>query len=277
MRIIKRPIILTLLGLLTLGTSAVVWAQPDAPSPDDLRTLRNEIQALKEGQQAIQNDLKAIKELLTARQRARSNVLDVKFTVNVTKDPVKGPSDAKVTLIEFTDYQCPYCAQHTQTVLPLLTKDFIDTGKIRYVLRDFPLASIHKDAAKAHEAAHCAGEQGKYWEMHDQLFAHPKDLQAEKLAGHAQTAGVTDGPAFQACVDNGKYEEQSKASVVEGTKVGVRGTPSFLLGLTEADGTVKTTTLIRGAQPYSVFQQQINALLAPPPPDKGAPKPGTDG
>jgi protein-disulfide isomerase len=268
--------ILTILGLLTIGTSAVVWAQPDAPSPDDLRTLRNEIQALKEGQHAIQNDLKAIKELLTARQRPRSNVQEVKFTVNVAKDPVKGSADATVTLIEFTDYQCPYCARHTRAVLPQLTKDFIDTGKLRYVLRDFPLTSIHKDAAKAHEAAHCAGEQGKYWEMHDQLFAHPKELQADKLAGHAKTAGVTDGPAFQACVDNGKYEEQSKTSVAEGTKVGVRGTPSFLLGLTEADGTVKATTLIRGAQPYPVFQQQINALLAPPKPD-GGPQPETDG
>ena len=182
MRVVQRPIILIILGLLTLGTSAVVWAQPNASSPEDLRTLRNEIQTLKEGQQAIQNDLKAIKDLLTARQRPRSNVQDVKFTVNVAKDPAKGPADATVTLIEFTDYQCPYCARHIRSVLPQLTKDFIDTGKIRYVLRDFPLASIHKDAAKAHEAAHCAGEQGQYWEMHHQLFAHPKELQADKLA-----------------------------------------------------------------------------------------------
>jgi protein-disulfide isomerase len=276
MRVAQRPIILTILALLTLGSGAVVWAQPETPTPDELQTLRKEIQALKEGQQAIQNNLKAIKELLTARQRPRSNIQDVKFTVNVAKDPAKGPSDAKVTLIEFTDYQCPYCVRHTKTVLPQLTKDFIDTGKIRYVLRDFPLSSIHKDAAKAHEAAHCAGEQGKYWEMHDQLFAHPKALQSDKLAGHAKTAGVADAPAFQACVDSAKYEEQSKASVAEGTKVGVRGTPSFLLGLTEADGMVKATKLIRGAQPYSVFQQQINVLLAPPK-SEGGPQAGTDG
>lgn len=275
MRVIQRSTILFFLGLLTIGSSAVVWAQPEAPSQEDLRTLRNEIQALKEGQQAIQNNLKAIKELLTARQRPRSNVQAVNFTVNVHKDPAKGPSDAKVTLIEFTDYQCSYCARHTQAVLPQLIKDFIDTGKIRYVLRDFPLASIHKDATKAHEAAHCAGEQGKYWEMHDQLFAHRRELQADKLAGHAETAGVTDRLAFQACMDSGKYEGQTKASVAEGTKVGVRGTPSFLLGLTEANGTVKATKLIRGAQSYPVFRQQINALLAPSKPD-GGPQPETD-
>lgn len=276
MGVVQRRIILTILGLLTIGSSPLVWAQTDAPSPDDLRTLRNEIRALKEGQQAIQQQLKDIQKLLTTRARPRSNVQDVNLSVNVAKDPTKGPSDARVTLIEFTDYQCPFCARHTQSVLPQLTKDFIDTGKIRYVLRDFPLASIHKDAAKAHEAAHCAGEQGKYWEMHDQLFAHQRELQADKLAGYAETAGVTDGLAFQACVDSGKYAEQAKASVAEGSKVGVRGTPSFLLGLTEADGTVKATKLIRGAQPYPVFQRHINALLAPPK-SEGGPQSGTDG
>jgi len=274
MRVVHMPMTLAVLGLLTLVSSTSLWAQSATPSPDEMRALRNEIQALKEGQQAIQNDLKAIKELLTARQRPPSNVQAVTFTVNVGKDPAKGSSDAKVTLIEFTDYQCPYCARHTRAVLPQLTKDFIDTGKIRYVLRDFPLVSIHKDAAKAHEAAHCAGEQGKYWEMHDQLFGHQRELQVDKLVGYAETAGVTDGAAFQACVDSGKYKKQGLASVAEGTKAGVRGTPSFLLGRTQANGTVKVTTLIRGAQPYSVFQQHINALLNLPQTDEMA-RPGT--
>ncbi len=276
MRVVRQSIILTVLSLLTIGFPMEGLTQPDAPSSEDLPTLRKEIQTLKEGQLAIQEDLQAIKELLTARQRPRSNVQDVAFTVNVAKDPIKGSADAQITLIEFTDYQCPYCARHTKTVLPQLTKEYIDTGKIRYVLRDFPLTSIHKNAAKAHEAAHCAGEQGKYWEMHDQLFAHPKDLQANKLADHAESASVTDVPTFQACLDSGKYEAQRKASVAEGTKVGVRGTPSFLLGLTEANGTVKATKLIRGAQPYPIFQQQINSLLAPPK-SEGSSHVGTDG
>lgn len=276
MRIMQQVITLTIFGLLTIGSSTVLWAQSEALKPEEVRTLRDEIQALKKGQQAIQSDLKAIKELLTAAKRAQSPVQKIKFTINVAKDPTKGPADARVTLIEFTDYQCPYCARYARSVLPQLTKEFIDTGKLRYVLRDFPLTEIHKDAAKAHEAAHCAGEQGKYWEMHDQLFAHSKALQADKLAGYAKTAGVTDGPAFQACVGSGRYAKQGQASVAEATKAGVRGTPSFLLGLTKADGTVNATTLIRGAQPYPVFQQLINALLAPPKPD-GAAQPNTDG
>jgi len=149
--------------------------------------------------------------------------------------------------VEFTDYQCPYCARHNKTVLPKLIKDFIDTGQVRYVLRDFPLASIHPQAAKAHEAAHCAGEQGKYWELHDRLFAHPKELHADKLAGHATAIGVADATAFQACLDSGKYEAQTKAGVMEGTKI--------------ANGTVKAVKLIRGAQGLPVFTAQIQALL----------------
>ena len=141
--------------------------------------------------------------------------------------PTKGQENAPLTLVEFTDYQCPYCARHSKNVLPQLTKAFIDSGKLRYVLRDFPLAAIHPHAGKAHEAAHCAGDQGKYWEMHDQLFAHPKELQADKLAGHASAVGVADATAFQTCLDSGKYEAQTKAGVTEGTKIGVRGTPSF--------------------------------------------------
>jgi protein-disulfide isomerase len=164
--------------------------------------------------------------------------------------------------VEYTDYQCPYCARHSQNVLPQLVKNFIEIGKIRYVLRDFPLASIHPHAGKAHEAAHCAGEQDKYWELHDQLFAHQKGLQADKLAGYATTAVVADAAAFQACLDSGKYEGQTKTGVADGTKVGVRGTPSFALGRTEADGTVKAVKLIRGAQGVHAFQTQIAALLA---------------
>lgn len=197
-----------------------------ASSADDLQAVREEIQRLKEGQQAIQRQLQDIQKLLKTQGRPRGNVAEVDFTVNVIQDPMQGSSDAKVTLIEFTDYQCPYCALHSRVVLPQLTKDFIDTGKIRYVLRDFPLTSIHQEAAKAHEAAHCAGEQGKYWEMHDRLFAHQKELQADRLIAHAKAVDITDSMAFKACMDSGRYEDQAKASVAEGARIGVRGTPS---------------------------------------------------
>jgi len=243
-----------------LSLTLPVWAQE--PGVEDLGILRNQIQELEEGQQAIREDLKAIKELLTARAKPPSPIDNIALTLDIGDAPAKGQADAPLTLVEYTDYQCPFCARHSQTVLPQLVKNFIETGKVRYVLRDFPLASIHPHAAKAHEAAHCAGEQGKYWELHDLLFSNQKELQPEKLADYAATAGVADAMAFQACVDSGKYSEQTKTGVGEGTKAGVRGTPTFALGRTKADGTVTAVKLIRGAQGAAAFAEQIQALLA---------------
>ena len=235
----------------------------EGASQEDLGTLQKEIEALKEGQKAIREDLKAIKQLLTSRQQARNPVQDVDLTIKVTNDPTMGKPDAKLTLIEFTDYQCPFCSRHTQSTLPELEKDFVKTGKIRYVLRDFPLSGIHPQAPKAHEAAHCAGEQGKYWEMHDQLFSNQKALEADKLADYAKSAGVSNASAFATCLESGKYEARMNASLKEGQEAGVRGTPSFLLGYTEDNGSVKVVKLIRGALPLTIFQQQINNLLNP--------------
>ena len=272
MRFISGQVMLGIIGCVSAGIflSSTTWSAE--PSQEEIQTLQSEIQALKEGQEAIRKELDSIKKLLTVRQKPQSSVQDINLNLNVAKSPAKGKNDARLTLVEFTDYQCPYCARHTRGVLPKLEKEFIDTGKVRYVLKDFPLSSIHPYAAKAHEAAHCAGEQSKYWEMHDQLFANQKALQADKLAGYAEAAGVSDGKAFQTCVDNGKYSKLTKESMAEGTKAGVRGTPSFLLGVSEAGGTVKALKLIRGAQPYLLFQQQIQALLTP---KKGEGKPSS--
>jgi protein-disulfide isomerase len=256
--------------LLCLAGVSLSPAWAEAPNSEEVQVLRNQIQELQAGQKALREELKAMKKLLTAKRKPRSSVEDVSLTLNVVDDPAMGSPEARVTLIEFTDYQCPFCARHSTKVLPQIAKTFIDTGKLQYILRDFPIASIHPHAAKAHEAAHCASEQGKYWEMHDQLFAHHKALQPEKLGGYAQTAGVTDTAAFQACVESGKYSEQVTRGLADGSKAGIRGTPSFLLGVTEADGTVKVVKLIRGAQPFPAFQQHINTLLAPKPADPAA-------
>ncbi|MDX1411087.1 MAG: DsbA family protein [Nitrospirales bacterium] len=256
---IPATLLMSIFASLNLVMISPPWSE--SATQEDLGEIQSEIEALKEGQKAIRNDLKAIKDLLTARQKSRNPVQDIDLTIKVADDPAKGQANAKVTLIEFTDYQCPFCSRHTRAVLPQLEKDFIDTGKIRYVLRDFPLASLHPQAPKAHESAHCAGDQGKYWEMHDQLFANQKELEPEKLSDYAEAAGVADTSAFEACLDSGKYETQTNASLKEGKEAGVRGTPSFLLGHTKANGTVKAVKLIRGALPYSFFQQQINTLL----------------
>lgn len=145
--------------------------------------------------------------------------------------------------------------------MPKLEQAYIATGQLRYVARDFPLETIHKFARKAAEAFWCANEQGKGEAMHDHLFANQQQLQPEALAGHAQALGL-DTQAFQACLDSGKYTAKINDSLKEGQKVGVTGTPAFLLGYTQADGAeVKAVKLLTGALPFDTFKANIDKLL----------------
>jgi protein-disulfide isomerase len=147
--------------------------------------------------------------------------------------------------------------------VPQIAKEYIETGKVKYVLLDFPLP-FHKNAFKAAEAAHCAGEQGKYWEMHDQLFANQNALDPKKLSEYAKKIEL-DIPKFEQCLDSGKYAEEIKKDMAEGQKAGVTGVPAFLMGVTDQNNpkTLKATEKIVGAQPYAKFKETIDSLLAP--------------
>ena len=146
--------------------------------------------------------------------------------------------------------------------LPQIERDYIKTGKVKYVFSDLPLESIHKQAFKAHEAANCAGDQGKYWEMHNQLFANQRKLRPKDLSGYAETLGL-DLSAFESCLNSGKHAAEIRKDIEAGAKAGIRGTPSFLLGYTESDPTkAKAVKMLRGAQPYRQFKQAFDELLA---------------
>lgn len=230
-------------------------------SSEELKTLRKDLEELKRGQSNIQKELQEIKTLLRGRAPApppepQNVVLDIK------DDPFKGQPDAKLTLIEFSDYQCPFCARHFRETIPQLEREYIATGKVKYVFRNFPIESIHPQAFKAHEAAHCAGEQGNYWEMHGRLFANQKAMSPKDLSEHAQRLSL-DMPKFQQCLEGGKYVSKIRQDLSEGQKAGVQGTPTFFLGYTEPnDSKVKVVRVIRGAQPYAGFKQAIDSLLS---------------
>src|SRR5262249_20986887 len=113
-----------------------------------------------------------------------------------------------------------------------IDRDYVSTGRVRHVLRDFPLESIHNDAFKAAEAAHCAGDQGQYWQMHDRLFNSQNDLAADHLASYAGALGL-DVPSFKQCLNSDKYAGKIRQDLADAQKVGVQATPSFLLGLVE--------------------------------------------
>jgi protein-disulfide isomerase len=147
--------------------------------------------------------------------------------------------------------------------VPEIEKEYIATGKVKYVLLDYPLP-FHKNASKAAEAAHCAGEQGKYWEMHDQMFANQKAIDPKDLSEYAKAIGI-DVSKFQQCLDSGKYADAIKKNIAEGQKAGVTGAPGFFLGNTDPNkpNTVKATKMIKGAVPYSKFKETIDSLLSP--------------
>ena len=165
---------------------------------------------------------------------------------------VLGDPDAPVTIIEFSDYQCPFCARHFQETWPQLKAEFVDTGRVWYVFKDFSITSIHPQAPQAHEAARCAGEQGAYWAMHDRLFAR----QAE-WAGRSDHVATFKGyaaeleletAAFDVCLDSGRWVGAVNADLAEGAGLGVRGTPTFF---------INDYPLV-GAQPYETFQYAID-------------------
>ncbi len=132
---------------------------------------------------------------------------------------------------------------------------------MKYVFFDLPLESIHKQAFKAAEASRCAGEQGKYWEMHDQLFAQPPALEIADLNRYATGLNL-DSAKFQECMNSGKYASEIRKDISEGQRVGVRGTPTFLIGVSEQDlSKVHVLKIVRGARPYSDFKQAIEDLV----------------
>lgn len=165
-------------------------------------------------------------------------------------DPVKGDANAPVTIIEFSDFECPFCGRFYSQTLPSIQKNFIDTGKVRLVYRDFPL-SFHPQAQKAAEASECADDQDKFWEYHDLLFESGVAGGIASFKAYAGQLGL-DQATFDSCLDSGKHAQEVQADLQQGSAAGIRGTPGFIIN----------GQIISGAQPYQVFEQAINAALA---------------
>jgi len=144
--------------------------------------------------------------------------------------------------------------------MPQIVKDYVDTGKIKYIFMDFPL-SFHKNAHKASEAANCAAEQGKFWQMHDRLFANQKAMAIGDLSKYAEVIGL-DMPKFKRCLEGGVHTGEIQRRMAEGKKAGITGTPAFLLGFIQSDGRVKVVKKIKGAQPYNSFKSAIGEMLS---------------
>jgi protein-disulfide isomerase len=163
-------------------------------------------------------------------------------------DPSIGATSAPVTIVEFSDFQCPFCQRAAPTLKQIRSKY---GDKVRVVWKDFPLTQIHPQAFKAAEAGHCAAEQGKFWEFHDQLFGNQQALQPDNLKQYAADMGM-DATKFNACLDSSKYAERVRDGVAAGTRLGVNSTPTLYIN----------GRMLMGAQPYDTFAAIIDEELA---------------
>ena len=248
---------------MVIATVGVVFAQ----SSDDIKILLKELEAIKQAQAAIQKELGELKALVQARPAAPAAAAPrpaaaVGQVLNIAGAPFKGPADAPLTLVEFSDFQCPFCARHFTQTLPQIVQEYIDTGKLKYVFRHFPLTNIHPFAFKASEASECANDQGKFWPMHDRLFANQNMLGPQQLTGHATALGLNVA-AFDQCLTAARHAPKIRRDLAEGQKMGVTGTPAFMLGRTmPGNSTIKVEIYTSGAKAYVAFRQDFERLLA---------------
>ncbi|HUF48619.1 MAG TPA: thioredoxin domain-containing protein [Vicinamibacterales bacterium] len=210
-------------------------------------TLSRDVRDLRRTQQVLADDLAEARGVAT---------------IDVAGAPARGAADAVVTLVEFSDYECPYCIRYTREILPEVDRAYVANGRIRYVFKDFPIDQLHPEAIRAHEAGQCAAEQGRFWEVHYRLFSAAGTHTPAGLEAVATEAGL-DLTAWRECVASGRTREAIRASASEAAALGASGTPVFFVGLRDIESDrVRLVRAITGAQPFEVFQQTLDAVLA---------------
>jgi protein-disulfide isomerase len=215
---------------------------------------------------AILNELREIHQLLQNQQAAAARPAvaqapppsdKVKMTVGQGWYAL-GREDAPVTMVEFTDYQCPFCRRFESESFAQLKKDYIDTGKVRFVSRDLPL-EFHPNAPGAAIAVRCAGEQNKFWPMHDAIMQDSStDLGPDAIAKYGEKVSL-DIPSFTACIKEKRYVAAIQKDTADAGLLGISGTPSFIIGKTAKDQIDGIRVV--GAVPYSVFDSTIKGML----------------
>ena len=207
-------------------------------------------------------ELRAMRMILEKLVQPQQQAPPQPQTAKVTnlKGHAMGRADAPLTMVEFTDLQCPFCRQFTLTAFDEIKRNWIDTGKLRFISRDFPL-DFHAQAMPAARAARCAGEQGKFWEMRLALVRNANLLTPAYIAKTGADLKL-DTTAFAACSASTKYDAEIQAEMQEGLKIPVTGTPTFILGRTTATG-IEGPVLV-GALPYVQFDAKLRSLLDGP-------------
>lgn len=263
------------LGLMLLGVCAAplpgqsIPAAGRQPKPAKHSAGGESAPLTKEQGDEILNELRLIRQALedrqptTAAHGAPPTQPSGKIKMSIAPGAYSiGRDDAPVVVVEFADYQCPFCRQFNNSTFPQLKQAYIDTGKVRFVSRDLPL-QFHADAAPAALAARCAGAQGKYWQMRDSLMGDKSDLGTSTIEGYAAKLELNLA-AFKACLRDRADSPAIQKDAAEAQRLGISGTPSFVIG--PATGDTLEGTRLDGAQPYATFAAAIDSALATAPP-----------
>ena len=238
MLIIMYAVLVPLVLAAGLGGGYLIWGQDSGsstvnavqPQPDDAQPAAQAADPAETGAPEVPREI-------------------TRYDVSIDDDPILGPEDASITIIEFSDFECPYCRRWHQEVLPQLIEDYPD--QVRLVYRDFPLTSIHANAVPAAVAANCAAEQDGYWEFNELLFNSEQGLSSDAYQQYAEEIGL-DMESFTECFDSNRYEDEVMADFEFASQLGIRSTPTFFIN----------GIALVGAQPYEVFKQVIDQELA---------------
>lgn len=214
--------------------------------------LRQEVKKLKQDFSKLEETVRQRKEKKEKGQKNTGLQLNLKGTYPL------GNEKAKVAIVEFTDYQCPYCLKHNNKTLPLIKKQYIDSGKIKYIVKDYPLG-FHNLALSAALSTRCAGKQGKYWGMHDLIFANQRTLKEAVFTTFAAQLKL-DMALFAACLKDTAMKGLIENDMTEAEAIGVQGTPAFFVGRVEGDRLVDVKALY-GAQSFKSFSRVLDSLI----------------
>ena len=246
----KSVTILILLVLVLLGSLIFMESQFEGISKEQGNAILEELKSIRQ-------ELNQIKQKGMARKGKARSARPTSASVSTVGNPMLGDEKAPVTIVEFTDYQCPFCQGFYSKAYKELKKQYVDTGKLRFVLRDLPLKN-HQYAMPAAIASHCAGEQNKFWQMHDALFEGGGKLNPDNILGYATAIGLEED-SFKSCLTSGKFKEDINKDVKDARRAGIRGTPAFVIGQTTDD--MVSGKLIAGTRPFVTFKQEVDKLI----------------
>lgn len=230
-------------------------AEEDAKIHEELKALRSEVAQIHVAISDIHRI--ALRSNQGPTAAPNSNIEATKLALDWDNDVFLGDASATIAIVEFSDFQCPFCARYHQQTFAAIKKDYIDTGKVRYVLKDYPLG-FHGEAVGAAIAANCAAEQDAYWGMRDDLFKNQRQLSPQLYSTLAQKNDL-DMQKFDTCINSAEQKAKIDESASFGQQLAVNGTPHFFIGNIEGEQLVNVRR-VAGAQPLSSFSRVIDAL-----------------